>query len=102
MTGTAAKTQTATAETMAAWLTSNGFRFEGTRGECDTACYRKGMIRVAIEDEASIAIYVFDTRYPRADVLAWDARFNSAPLAMVASAVNTALDTVRAALLPEN
>jgi hypothetical protein len=85
-----ARTWPASRKTLAGWLLAEGFRDEGTHGTYGAAWYRKGPVRVVIEDEASICLYVFDTRYPKSDVLAWDARFNSAPMGTVTATIRNA------------
>lgn len=94
----------ANAGTLIEWLLENGFHRDlRDHLEAGKPWFRKGRIRVMIEDpEGYFAIVVFDGRYPKADASLWEAHYAHAPLDVLAAAIRTAQDTVRAELIPEN
>ncbi|HET9893669.1 MAG TPA: hypothetical protein VFQ44_01800 [Streptosporangiaceae bacterium] len=71
------------------WLIGQGFK-DDAGNRYGTAWYRKDHVRVVFNDN-QVEVYVFDTRYPGAGVLGWDAKFSSAPAAVVRGAVSAAL-----------
>lgn len=86
------------------WLHANHFRFEGYHGDYRAPWFRKGRIRVTIDDPESgtVSIYAFDPRYPGADVLAWQARFAGAPIEALAPTITTAWQWAAAQMLPQD
>jgi hypothetical protein len=80
------------------WLQENGFQLRTALNGWDM--YDCGHVRVLIED-TDVTVCVFEPG--RARIPDWEARFRGAPAQpVIIPTIQLALDTVRAAMLPQD